>query len=58
MFLRVLFDHANAGGFRGTFTDGSTLVALRRALLEAARSAMGAEGVLDVLITDIVRQDS
>lgn len=58
VFLRVLFDHANAGGFRGTFTDGSTLVALRRALLEAARGAMGAEGVFDILITDIVRQDS
>ena len=57
-FLRVLFDHANAGGFRGTFTEGGTLIALRRALLEAARKVMGAEGVGDVLITDIVRQDS
>lgn len=57
-FLRVLFDHANAGGFRGTFTEGGTLIALRRALLEAARKVMGAEGVGDILITDIVRQDS
>lgn len=56
-FLRVLFEHANTGGFRGTFTDTANLVVLRRALLEAARKAMG-DGVTDVLITDIVRQDS
>lgn len=56
-FLRVLFDHANTGGFRGTFTDASNLVALRRALLEAARKVMG-DVLTDVLITDIVRQDS
>ncbi|GGE10288.1 Flagellar basal body-associated protein FliL [Gemmobacter megaterium] len=56
-FLRVLFDHANAGGFRGTFTDGGNLVALRRALLEAARKVTGAAAVSDVLITDILRQD-
>ena len=57
-FLRVLFDHANAGGFRGSFTDAATLVSLRRALLEAARKALGADAVSDVLITDILRQDS
>ena len=56
-FLRVLFDHANTGGFRGTFTDSANLVVLRRALLEAARKVMG-DDVQDVLITDIVRQDS
>lgn len=56
-FLRVLFDHANVGGFRGTFTDGGNLVALRRALLEAARKVTGAAAVSDVLITDILRQD-
>ena len=26
VFLQVLFDHANSGGFRGSFTDGSNLV--------------------------------
>lgn len=56
-FLRVLFDHANAGGFRGSFTDGSTMVLLRRALVEAARAVLG-DTARDVLITDIVRQDS
>jgi len=57
VFLQAMFDHANAGGFRGTFTDGSNLVLLRKALLEVARSTLG-EAVSDVLIVDIVRQDS
>lgn len=56
-FLRVLFDHANAGGFRGVFTDGANLVILRQALKEAARKVMGDE-VMDVLISDLVRQDA
>ena len=56
-FLQVLFDHANAGGFRGAFTDGSNLILLRKALLEKARSVIGAV-VRDVLISDIARQDS
>lgn len=56
-FLQVLFDHANAGGFRGSFTDGSNLIYLRRALLERAQGLVGAI-VTDVLISDIARQDS
>ncbi|MBW0158101.1 flagellar basal body-associated protein FliL [Sedimentimonas flavescens] len=56
-FLQVLFDHANAGGFRGAFTDASQLDDLRRALLEAARKTLGAEAK-SVLISDIVRQDN
>lgn len=56
-FLQVLFDHANSGGFKGAFTDGSNLILLRKALLEAAQSAVGAN-VTDVLISDIARQDS
>ncbi len=56
-FLQVMFDHANAGGFSGSYTDGSNLVLLRGALLEAAKGVLG-EKVSDVLITDIVRQDS
>lgn len=56
-FLQVLFDHANAGGFRGSFTDGANLVLLRRALLEAAKAIL-AEAVTDVLIVEIVRQDN
>jgi hypothetical protein len=56
-FLQVLFDHANAGGFRGVFTDGANLVVLRGALKEAARKVMG-DDVTDVLISDLVRQDA
>jgi len=57
VFLQVMFDHANAGGFRGSFTDGANLLVLRRALREAAQTTLGAI-VTDVLIVDIVRQDS
>ena len=57
VFLQVMFDHANSGGFSGSFTDGSNLVLLRGALLEAAKSVLG-DKVTDILITDIVRQDS
>ena len=56
-FLQVMFDHANSGGFSGAYTDGSNLVLLRSALLEAAKSVLG-DKVTDVLITDIVRQDN
>lgn len=57
VFLQVLFDHANTGGFRGSFTDGSNLVLLRRALKEKAIGVIG-DAVTDVLITEIARQDS
>ena len=55
--LQVLFDHANNGGFRGSFTDGSNLVLLRKALLEVSQSVLG-DMVSDVLIVDIMRQDT
>lgn len=54
--LRVLFDHANAGGFDGQYTSSGSLERLRRALRESARAAAGAI-VNDVLVADIVRQD-
>jgi flagellar protein FliL len=57
VFLQVLFDHANIGGFSGSFTDGSNLVVLRTSLKEAAALVLGT-AVRDVLITDIARQDS
>jgi flagellar protein FliL len=57
VFLQVLFDHANVGGFSGSFTDGANLVVLRTALTEAATLVLGT-AVRDVLITDIARQDS
>ena len=57
VFLQVLFDHANAGGFGGAFTQSNNMDVLRSSLLEVARKTMGA-AVTDVLIVDIVRQDS
>lgn len=56
-FLQVLFDYANAGGFDGTFTAARALDHLRVALREEATRILGAT-VLDVLVTDIARQDS
>ncbi|MFW2545422.1 flagellar basal body-associated protein FliL [Primorskyibacter sp. 2E107] len=57
VFLQVLFDHANTGGFQGNFTNGNRMQDLRRGLLEAARPVLG-DIVSDVLITEIARQDS
>jgi len=56
IFLRVLFDHANMGGFSGAFTQTDTLDILREALRDEARGALG-DGVKAVLIVDIARQD-
>lgn len=56
VFLQALFDHANVGGFSGSYTDGSNLVVLRNSLKEAAALVLGTT-VRDVLITDIARQD-
>lgn len=56
VFLQVLFDHANAGGFDGTFTAGPNMQALRKALTETAQITVG-DIIRDVLITDIARQD-
>lgn len=57
VFLQVLFDHANIGGFEGTFTTGDRMEILRASLLEAARPVLGSD-VSDVLITEIARQDA
>lgn len=56
-FLQVLFEHANAGGFNGAFTESINISALRRALLEAAQKTLQKD-VTDVLISDMVRQDT
>ena len=55
-FLRVLFDHARAGGFAGDFTSGTSMSELRTRLDGAAREAMGSV-VEGVLITSVARQD-
>lgn len=56
VFLQVLFDHANMGGFRGAFTRSDVLAPLRTALREAAQQHLGKD-VYDVLIMEISRQD-
>ncbi|SFT95514.1 flagellar basal body-associated FliL family protein [Sedimentitalea nanhaiensis] len=56
-FLRVLFDHSNIGGFDGAFIKPDTLDVLRRSLREVAQKNLG-EYAIDVLITDIARQDN
>ncbi len=55
--LQVLFEHANSGGFSGSFTDGANLISLREALRETAVRVFGPQAT-DVLIAEIVRQDS
>lgn len=54
--LRVLFDHANSGGFNGQYTSAGAMDTLRRSLREATRAVAGPV-IQDVLIADIVRQD-
>ncbi len=56
-FLKVLFDHASIGGFTGNFTQAARMNALRKALLESAKSVLGGN-VTDVLILDFIRQDA
>lgn len=56
-FLQVLFDHANVGGFDGSFTEASMLSQLRDALREVAQRDLGEEAAKDVLILEIARQD-
>jgi len=55
-FLQVMFDHANAGGFRGEFTDSGQLKVLRAAMRETGQRIAG-PAIHDVLILNIVRQD-
>jgi flagellar FliL protein len=56
--LQALFDHANAGGFKGEFTDTMHMNALRRNLLEVAQKILGRQHVRNVLIVEILRQDA
>ncbi len=57
-FLKVMFRHANSGGFDGSFTSGRKMEDLKSALLKAARQVMVGTPVEEVLITEIARQDS
>ena len=53
--LQILFDHANIGGFAGMFTANNNMALLRNSLLDAATQVMGQGVVLEVLITNILR---
>ncbi|QHQ36453.1 flagellar basal body-associated FliL family protein [Algicella marina] len=55
-FLEVLFVHAHSGGFDGEFTAPAAIEDLKRRLNEAALPIVG-DGLRDVLLTEIVRQD-
>lgn len=57
LFLQALFEHSNMGGFDGAFTSAGALEPLRVALREVAIAELG-EGVVNVLITDLARQDT
>ena len=54
--LSALFDHANLGGFDGSFTQALPMDSLRRSLQRKAEGVLG-DIVKDVLVLDIVRQD-
>ena len=56
-FLKVMFRHANSGGFDGSFTTGRKMEDLKSALLETAREVMAETPVEEVLITEIARQE-
>lgn len=56
-FLKVMFRHANSGGFDGSFTNGQKMDDLKAALLSSAKEVMGKDAVSEVLITEIARQD-
>ncbi len=56
-FLKVMFRHANSGGFDGSFTGGRKMEDLKSALLKSAREVLTEAPVEEVLITEIARQD-
>ncbi|MFO1144623.1 MAG: flagellar basal body-associated FliL family protein [Amaricoccus sp.] len=57
-FLKVMFRHANSGGFDGSFTTGRKIEDLKSALLASAHEVVPDLPVDEVLITEIARQDS
>lgn len=57
VLLRVLFDHAAIGGFRGDFANNENLDVVRGNMRDAARESIGADLISDILIFEIARQD-
>ncbi|WP_227269035.1 flagellar basal body-associated FliL family protein [Roseobacter weihaiensis] len=56
-FLRVLFDHAAIGSFRGAFLTNQNLDTIRTSLRDVAFKTFGKDLISDVLIFEIARQD-
>ena len=56
-FIGILFDFAYSGGFGEDFTSSPNLERLRVALRQEGQNILP-DKIIDVLITDIVRQDS
>jgi hypothetical protein len=56
-FLKVMFRHANSGGFDGSFTEGQRIEDLKSALSLAAREILPDAPLGAILITEIARQD-
>lgn len=55
-FLRVMFDHANIGGFDGNFIETGPMQLLQDSLKVRAQSLLG-DLVYEVLILEIARQE-
>lgn len=55
-FLKVMFNHANMGGFEGNFTESKPMGLLYSALLTKAQEVVGPK-VSEVLILELARQD-
>jgi hypothetical protein len=57
-FLKVMFRHANSGGFDGGFTGGQRMEDLKAALAKTLRTLLPDAPAGQVLITEIARQDN
>jgi len=57
-FLRELFQMSYTGAFNDTFTEDRVIDELRRNLVRAAEEHLGKEAVNDVLILDVMRQNT
>ncbi|WP_181164446.1 flagellar basal body-associated FliL family protein [Amaricoccus solimangrovi] len=57
-FLKVMFRHANSGGFDGDFTTGPKMDDLRAALRKTLRTLLPLPPTGAVLVTEIARQES
>jgi hypothetical protein len=57
-FLKVMFRHANSGGFDGGFTSGQPIEDLKAALAKTLRTLLPDAPTGRVLITEIARQDN